>query len=31
MLKKKQFQPVILQEGFRMENDWLYFVVGLQK
>ena len=30
VLKKKPFQPVILQEGFRMENDWLCFVVGLQ-
>ena len=30
VLKKKPFQPVIMQEGFRMENDWLCFVVGLQ-
>ena len=30
VLKKKLFQPVIFQEGFRMENDWLCFVVGLQ-
>lgn len=30
VLKKKLFQPVIFQEGFRMEADWLCFVVGLQ-
>ena len=30
VLKVKPFQPVIVQEGFRMHNDWLCFVVGLQ-
>ena len=30
VLKVKLFQPVIVQEGFRMHNDWLCFVVGLQ-
>lgn len=30
VLKTKPFQPVIVQEGFRMHNDWLCFVVGLQ-
>ena len=30
VIKKLPIQPVILQEGFHMENDWLRFVVGLQ-
>lgn len=30
VLKKKTYQPVIMQEGFHMENDWLCFMVGLQ-
>ena len=27
---KKFFQPVIVEEGFRMEEDWLCFLVGMQ-